>query len=425
MVAARTGTQAQVADALHGYWPPFASLADRVETQVPIVRGAGAVVWDAAGVSYLDATASLWYANVGHGRAEIADAARDQLARLAAYSNFGPFATEPTEQLTARIAALAPVPNSLVFLTSGGSDAVDSAVKIIRRYWTLRGRPEKVEMISRHRSYHGMHGFGTALAGIEANAGGYGAEGTTPVFVHVASNDADDLRANIERLGADRVGAVFVEPVIGAGGVIPPAPGYLSAVRELCDAYDLLLVADEVVTGFGRLGTWFASERYGISPDLILFAKGVTSGYLPLGGVVAAPRVWEPFLDSGTPFRHGYTYSGHAAACAAALANLDILEGEHLLERVRGLEPVLAGLLDGLTDHPRVREVRHAGLLGAVELDIAPDAANRVVATLRGSGVLTRTLDGGALQLSPPFVVTEEQLRAIADRIRIALDDLG
>ena len=424
MVAARTDT-AELANALRGYWPPFASLADRARNRVPIVRGDGAVVWDAAGRSYIDATASLWYANVGHGRTEIADAARDQLAQLAAYSNFGQFTTEPTEQLTTRIAGLAPLENPLVFLTSGGSDAVDSAVKIVRRYWTLRGRPEKVEMISRRRSYHGMHGFGTALAGIEANASGYGAEGTSPVFVHAASNDADDLRVNIEGLGPDRVGAVFVEPVIGAGGVIPPAPGYLAAVRELCDAYDVLFVADEVVTGFGRLGSWFASEHYEVTPDLILFAKGVTSGYLPLGGIVAGQRVWEIFHDSETPFRHGYTYSGHAAACAAGLANLDIIERERLLDRVRTLQPILAELLDGLTDHPLVREVRHAGLLGAVELTVDGPTINRVVASLRDNGVLTRILDGGALHLSPPFVISEEQLRAITDGIRTTLDSIA
>ena len=409
---------------LHGYWAPFSDLSSRADLERLIVRGAGSRVWDDAGHEYLDATASLWYANVGHGRTRIADAVAEQLRELAAYSNFTHLATAPTLQLTERLARLAPLDDPLVFLTSGGSDAVDSAVKIARRYWTLLGKPHKTGIVSRPRAYHGMHGFGTALAGIDANLAGYGDVPADGV-VHAAHDDIDALRADIERIGPERVGALFAEPVIGAGGVIPPAPGYLLELRKLCDDYELLMVADEVVTGFGRLGTWFGCERFDVRPDLLLFAKGVTSGYLPLGGVIASRQVWQPFHDGGGVFRHGYTYSGHAGACAAALANLDIIVEEGLLERVSKLEPVLADALDPLADHSLVTEVRTVGLLGAVQLGDEPGLVDKVVRRAMDLGVLTRGLAGGALQISPPFVITENELATLGDVLRRAFDDVA
>lgn len=411
-----------VAKHLHGYWAPFANLSTRANTERVIVRGAGSRLWDDHGREYLDATAGLWYANVGHGRERIADAAAAQMRELAAYSNFTNLATAPTLELTERIAALAPVDDGLVFLTSGGSDAVDSAVKIARRYWTLRGKPQKTGIVSRRLAYHGMHGFGTALAGIEANLAGYG-DVPPDGIAHAADDDIDALHAAIEQVGPDRLGAVFAEPVIGAGGVIPPPFGYLLELRKLCDEYDLLMVADEVITGFGRLGTWLACDRFEIRPDLLLFAKGVTSGYLPLGGVIADRRVWEPFYGDGGVFRHGYTYSGHAAACAGALANLDIIAEEGLLERVIKLEPVLADALAPLIEHSLVTEVRSIGLLAAVQLVNRDGLTDRVVARAAELGVLTRGLAGGSLQISPPFVITESELRTLADTLKQALDD--
>jgi putrescine aminotransferase len=345
-----------------------------------------------------------------------------QMRELAAYSNFTRFSTAPTLRLTERVAALAPLDDPLVFLTSGGSDAVDSAVKIVRRHWSLLGRPEKSGIVSRQRSYHGMHGFGTALAGIDANSAGYGTDSTNG-FTVVPDDDIEAMRATIERIGPDRLGAVFAEPVIGAGGVVPPAPGYVAALRRLCDDYDLLMVADEVVTGFGRLGTWFGCERFDVRPDLLLFAKGITSGYLPLGGVIASQRVWEPFHTDGRPFRHGYTYSGHASACAAALANLDLIAEEGLVERVAKLEPVLASSLAPLTDNRLVSEVRSIGLLAGVQLAAEPAVVDRVVDLAMEYGVLTRALAGAALQISPPFTVTEAEITTIATVLKRALDE--
>ena len=410
---------------LANYWAPFSQLDRRANRRVTIVRGKSSRVWDDTGRDYLDATASLWYVNVGHGRTSIAQAVADQMGELACYSNFGEFATGPTERLTRRIAGLAPLEDPLVFLTSGGSDAVDSAVKIVRRYWQLQGEKQRSVIISRSRSYHGMHGYGTALAGISANASGYG-DSRAPGFVTVPENDADALNATVEEVGPERVAAVFAEPVIGAGGVIPPVDGYLQRVREICDRYGILFVADEVVSGFGRLGTWFASERYHVEPDLLLMAKGLTSGYLPLGGVIAARRVWAPFHDAAQVFRHGYTYSGHASACAAAMANLDIIEGEQLLARVRDLEPVLAQTLEPLADHDLVAEVRHAGMLAAVQIRPGePTLVEAIVTAARRHGILTRALAGGALQVSPPFVITPEELAELSQGLRSALDEVA
>lgn len=403
------------------YWHGFADMRVVRDAELVIVEGQGAHVTDADGNRYVDATAALWYCNAGFGRGSIADAVAAQLRRLSAYSTFGAYATDTTLRLADRIAALAPIDDAVVLLTSGGSEAIDTAAKLARRYWDVLGRPEKRIIVSREHSYHGMAAFGTALAGIPANKAGYGGD-LVEAVVHVGTHDIDAL----ERLfaeGASGIAAFIGEPVVGAGGVIPPAEGYWPRVQELCDRYDVLLIADEVITGFGRTGAWWGSERYGIRPDLITFAKGVTSGYVPLGGVVAGPRVRAPFWDDPTPgaiFRHGYTYSGHAGACAAGLANLDILEGEDLLGRVRALEPVVAREMNRLAGGAGVGEVRTVGLTAAVQLDTSllardPAAPDRAVLAARRRGVLTRVLRGGALQFSPAFVIEEDEIARVAD----------
>jgi adenosylmethionine-8-amino-7-oxononanoate aminotransferase len=410
-------------------WNPFASMGALAGRQLAIVDGRGATVRDADGREYLDAIASLWYCNVGHGREELAEAAAAQMRRLETYQTFEYYTNPPAQALAARLAAIAPMPGARVFFTAGGgSDAVDTAGKLARAYWAACGRLEKREILSRANAYHGMNAYGTSLAGIAALKSAYGP--LVESVEQVPWDDAAALTKAIERIGADRVAAFFAEPVVGAGGVLFPPDGYLDEVRRICAEQDVLFVADEVVTGFGRVGEWFGSQRWGIEPDLVTSAKGLTSGYLPLGAVLAGERVAEPFFrEGGTEiFRHGYTYSGHATACAVALANLDIIEREELLARVRALEPVVARAFGPLAEHPLVAEVRFgAGLLAAVEVTEAararrPDLLPALVAAVRDRGVLTRGLQGRALQFSPPLVVSEEDIDRIASAYAEGLD---
>jgi adenosylmethionine-8-amino-7-oxononanoate aminotransferase len=387
-------------------------------------------VWDESGRRYLDATAGLWFANVGYGRHEIADAAAAQMAALPAYSTFGDLSNRPASELAERVSALAPVADSRVFLTSGGSDSIDTATKMARRFWQLVGQPERTVLIKRERAYHGMHTAGTSLAGIAANAAGHGE--LIEDVVQVPWDDADALREAVDELDATRVAAFFCEPVIGAGGVFAAPDGYLEKAREVCRDTGVLFVADEVITGFGRCGAWFASGRWELQPDILTCAKGITSGYLPMGAAVAAPWVAEPFWAEGAGlWRHGYTYSGHAAAAAAALANLDIMEREGLCERARELEGSLAAALEPLARLELIEEVRSGtGVLAAVQLDasmIADDPAlpARAVAACREAGVLTRALATGALQVSPALVIDGDDLVELADGLRAALETLA
>ncbi len=410
-------------------WHPFATMASVPGHTVTMVRGEGSTIYDASGRSYLDALASLWYVNVGYGRAELAEAAAAQMRELACFQAYEVFSSEPAEALARRVSALVPMPDAKVFFTpGGGSDAVDSAAKLARAYWNAVGRPGKQIIVARSHAYHGMNAYGTSLGGIPAFTDPFGPLVT--LVEHVPWDDAAALAKVIEQAGPDRVGAFFCEPVVGAGGVYFPPDGYLAEVQQICRDNDVLFVADEVITGFGRTGEWFGSVRYGLEPDMMTVAKGLTSGYLPLGAVVVGPRVAEPFWRPGSTevFRHGYTYTAHPAACAVGLANLDIIEGERLVPRVRDLERVLAGALAPLADHQAVSEVRTgAGLLAAVEISAAARAADpglgaRVVAAARSRGVITRLLRGAALQLSPPFVITAEELHQIAAVLTAALD---
>jgi putrescine---pyruvate transaminase len=410
-------------------WNGFANMSSLAGHAVTIVRGEGSTVFDDGGRPYLDALASLWYCNVGHGRAELADAAATQMRQLAAYQTFEPFSNQPAEALARRIVDLAPLPGAKVFLTpGGGSDAVDTAAKLARSYWRALGQESKQVTLARSHAYHGMNAYGTSLGGIPAN---------TDPFVplvshveHVAWDDAPALEKAIETAGAGRVAAFFCEPVIGAGGVYPPPEGYLASVREICRRHDVLFIADEVITGFGRTGAWLASERFGLDPDLITTAKGLSSGYAPIGAVIASARVAEPFWRPGSAeiFRHGYTYSAHPTACAVASANLDLIEREQLVGRVAELEPVLAGALAPLAGHDLVGEVRAGtGLLAAVEIAESARAADpgigpRLVADIRERGVITRLLRGVALQISPPFVITEAEIARIAEVFTAAFD---
>jgi putrescine---pyruvate transaminase len=410
-------------------WHPFADMnaVDR-DGELVLVRGQGARVWDEQGREYLDATAGLWFANVGHGRQEIADAVGAQAATLAAHHTFGDLANRPALDLAERVASIAPVAGSKVFFTSGGSDSVDSAVKLARRYWSQVGQPQRTVVVVRDKAYHGMHMAGTSLAGIDDNRQGYG--DLDPDVVRVPWDDAAALAKAVDDIGAARVAAFFCEPVIGAGGVFAAGPQYLADVRQVCAERDVLYVSDEVVTGFARTGAWFASTRYGLEPDLLLCAKGITSGYVPMGAVVAAPRVAEPFWSappggSGPMWRHGYTYSGHAVAAAAGLTALDITERERLSERALELESLLAQTLRPLADLPAVAQVRAGtGVLAAVQTADA-SLISPAVAGLRQRGVLTRGLWGGALQISPPLVVTDAEVGELGTALREVLSGLA
>jgi len=410
-------------------WNPFANMAAVAGNSVTIVRGDGATVYDESGRPYLDATASLWYCNVGHGRADLADAAAAQMREIAGYQAFDVFSNKPAEALARRIAELAPITDAKVFFTpGGGSDAIDTAAKLTRAYWRAVGQPAKQVIIARSHAYHGMNAYGTSLGGIPANTDPFSPLVT--LVEHVPWDDPAALAKLIDQIGAERVGAFFCEPVIGAGGVYFPPDGYLAEVQQICRDQDVLFVADEVITGFGRTGDWFASGRFGLEPDMMTVAKGLTSGYLPLGAVLAGPRVAEPFWRSGSAevFRHGYTYSAHPASCAVGLANLEVLEREQLVRRVRELEAPLAAALGPLAEHELVAEVRTgAGLLGAVEITQAAREADasigpRLVAAAREAGVITRLLRGVALQVSPPFVISEAEIRQIAQVFAAVLD---
>ena len=271
------------------FWHPFADMAAVSQSELVIERGEGVHVFDADGKRYLDGTASLWYANLGHGRADVTRAVAEQMDRLAAYQTFGDFSNPPANELAARLAALAPMDDAKVFLASGGGDAIDTAAKIARRHWVLQGQPERVHIISRTNGYHGTHAFGTSIGGIEANVSNWG-----PLVPHTSAVPFDSLPAleqEILRVGPERVAAFFCEPVIGAGGVHLPPEGYIDGVADLCAEHGILLVIDSVICAFGRLGTWFGVERWpDVRPDMITFAKGVTSGYLPLGGVIVVGR---------------------------------------------------------------------------------------------------------------------------------------
>jgi putrescine---pyruvate transaminase len=401
-------------------WHPFADMGAVRRAEFVIDRGEDVWVFDTEGRRYLDATASLWYANVGHGRPEIAEAVARQMGQLEAYSAFGDFANAPACELAEMLADLAPMP-ARVFFGSGGGDAIDTAAKLARRYWFELGQDDRTLLISRTAGYHGTHGFGTALGGIPANRVGFGPQVETLQVPHDSLEAMEDA---IAHEGAERVAAVFVEPVIGAGGVYPPMPGYIEGLAEVCRRTGVLLVVDSVICGFGRLGTWFGIERWGVEPDMIAFAKGVTSGYLPLGGVVISERVAEPFWrEAGGPvFRHGATYAAHATCCAAALANLALLERDGLVERARWLEGPLLDALRPFGELPSVAEVRGGtGLLAAVELsdDVLtekPDAVARIAGAAREQGVLVRTL-GRGVAVSPPLTVTEEHIGLIAEAI--------
>lgn len=394
-------------------WSAQAHMPSVLGRQMVIERGEGSYIYTADGRRLFDGTAGLWHANIGHAHPGLAEAARTQMLKLETYHIFGRFVNGEAIRLAERLAGLSPIDDPKVILNSGGSDAIDVACKLARRHWQRAGHHTKTTILSRQHAYHGLHAYGTSIAGLDFNREGYGTDSLVPETARVPVHDADALKTTISDLGADNIAAIVTEPIQGTGGVNPPAPGYLETLQQLCHENDILLILDEVITGFGRTGTMFAAERFSLQPDLITFAKGVTSGYAPLGGVLVAPQIWQPFYvdDAATPiFRHGATYAGHATACAVAMAHLDILEQDNLLSRVTDLEQLLHTQLKQLvSQRPSVTDVRVAGLLGGITL-AAEIAAEDVADDLLELGFITRPLRGNTLQLSPPFITTDDEL---------------
>lgn len=395
---------------------PFAS--PRRTEFITIVGGDGAEIWDDFGRRYIDAMASLWYMNIGYGRQEMADAIAAQAATLAAYHVFERFTCEPSDRLAERIVELSPFESARVFFANSGSEAVDTAMKLARIAQVEAGHPERTLIVSRDRGYHGTNFGGTSAQGLDSNKTGYG-----PLVGDVVQVPADDIET-LARLFADqgeRIAAVLVEPLQGAGGVFPPVEGYLEGLRRLCDDHGAYLIMDEVICGFGRLGHWFGSQRYGIRADMITFAKAVTSGYIPLGGVLIGPAVNQALeANEGFILRHGYTYSGHPVACAAGLAALDIQVREDLIGRVPGIGKRLSAGLEALLADGLVTQVRGEAAVWAVEV---PEGKNSVAIrdAAMERGVIFRPL-GTALVMCPPLVITDDQIDRMID---VLADVLG
>ena len=434
-------------------WMHFTRLGAQAGAEVPvIVRGEGSYVFDTRGRRYLDGLSSLFVSQIGHGREELSKAAARQSDQLAYFPIWG-FGHPSAIELAERLCARAPGDLNRVFFTTGGSEAVESAYKLARQYFKLVGQPGRYKVISRQWAYHGVTMGALSLTGVPAMKAPFepmvpGAVKVSNAHFFRAVEHADDEKAHavwaadqIERAllmeGPDSVAAVFLEPVQNAGGSVPPPPGYFQRVREICDRHSVLLVSDEVICAFGRLGEWFGAQRYGYQPDMITFAKGATSGYAPLGGLLVSDRLAEPFLTGKTSFSHGITFGGHPVACAVALANLEVFEREDLLSHVRTNEATLQATLDKLRDLPLVGDVRGAGFFWALEL-VKDDSGARFDADererlLRGflaprlleAGLICRPDDRGdsIVQLAPTLISDQAQFDEMEQILRSVLTE--
>jgi hypothetical protein len=444
-----------LARAAHDHlWMHFTRMSAYEHTDAPVIaRGEGPYIWDANGRRYLDGLSGLFVVQVGHGRTELAEAAAKQAAELA-YFPIWSYAHPAAIELAARLADLAPGDLNKVFFTSGGGEAVESAWKLVKQYFKLTGRPTKHKVISRSIAYHGTTHGALSLTGIPELKAAY--EPLVPSAFRVpntnfyrAPEHGDDLEAfgrwaadriaeAIEFEGPDTVAAVFLEPVQNAGGCFPPPPGYFQRVREICDQYDVMLVSDEVICAFGRLGGYFGADVYGYQPDIITCAKGITSGYAPLGAMIASDRLFEPFAHGKVSFAHGYTWGGHPVSAAVALANLDIFERERLNEHVTENSPRLRATLEKLLDLPIVGDVRGDGYFFGMEL--VKDKATKETFTddesewlLRGflskalfdAGLYCRADDRGdpVIQVSPPLVCDQGQFDEMEQILRAVLTE--
>lgn len=400
--------------AVPAFLHPYARPAADASTYLSLVRGEGARVVDRDGRSFVDATASLWFCQVGHGRPEMAEAVADQLRTLDAFHCFDRFTNDRADELAEVLTALAPMPDARAMFTSSGSEAVDTAIKLARMTSTRRGDHDRHLVLGRRHAYHGVTYGGLSVMGLPANQEGWG-----PLVGAVAGIEHDSL-AGAEALFAARgpeVAAVIAEPVIGAGGVRPPEPGYLEGLRRLCDEHGALLVLDEVICGFGRLGGWWGASLYDVEPDLVTFAKGVTSGYQPVGGVLVGRRVRDVLeADPDFVLRTGHTYSGHPAGCAAALANIAILREEALLERAPRIGDRIEPALRDLHAAGLVAEVRGVAGIWAVDLPPTIDAV-AVRDAMIERGVIARPLGTTSIALCPPLVITDAELDQTLDAL--------
>jgi putrescine---pyruvate transaminase len=449
----------QAADTAH-YLHPFTDFKSlSAKGSRIMVRADNIYLWDSEGNKIFDAMSGLWCVNVGYGRTELIDAATRQLKELPFYNSFFQTATKPAIELAELLAQVSPPQFQHVFFSGSGSEGNDTIVRMVRRYWDVLGQPQRKVIISRKNAYHGSTMAGASLGGMS----GMHEQGGLPIpdIVHIeqpfwfqlgrnpdspaktaeaerASRDAFGLKAaswleeKILAMGADRIAAFIGEPVQGAGGVIVPPDTYWPEIQRICDKYGILLVSDEVICGFGRTGHWFGCERMGFRPDLMTFAKGVTSGYIPLGGVMVGDRIADVLIEKGGDFNHGYTYSGHPVACAVAIANIRLIQSEHLVEKVRDeTGPLLAKHFAALADHPLVGETQTCGLMGAVQLvkDKATgqlfDEALEVGMVCRGhcfgTNLIMRAV-GDRMIIAPPLVTTRAQIDELAQRIRQCLD---
>ncbi|HYH52973.1 MAG TPA: aspartate aminotransferase family protein [Solirubrobacterales bacterium] len=410
-----------------------------------IVRGEGCELITNDGRRLIDGFAGLWTVNLGHGRQDLIDAAVTQMQTLPYAATFGGVSSPPAIELAERIVDLAPPGLSGVFFVSGGSEANETAIKLARRHWVRHDQPQKSIVLAHDRGYHGLSGVTTTATRLDPYHGEFGA--AAPDIVEIPAPytyrcpagvpcdpetcpicQGEALEQRIEELGAERVAAVIVEPVFGSGGVIVPPRGYLRRLREICNRFEVLLIVDEVITGFGRTGSWFGCQHEGISPDLITFAKGVSSGYIPLGGVIVSDALWDELRDPARRpgfFMHGFTHSGHPVACAVGLANIEAIEREDLLARVDEASMTLAALVAPLRDHPEVGEVRQFGLMAGIELvadketrerwPVELERGRRAAAEARERGLLTRGLLDDILCLTPPFTISDEMMTRSVD----------
>jgi adenosylmethionine-8-amino-7-oxononanoate aminotransferase len=432
-------------------WMHFTRMSAFQDHEIPIItRGEGCYVYDEHGNRYLDGLSALFCVNIGHGRADVAQAGADQAKELGFFTNWS-YGHPRSIELAARIAGLAPGDLNRVFFTSGGSEAVESAIKLARQYHKVTGKPNKTKVIAREVAYHGSTLGALAATGITSLREPF--EPFTPGGCHVPNTNtfrlprglsaedlADTVAARIEFEGPDTVAAVIMEPVQNAGGCFTPPEGYWQRIREICDQYNVLLISDEVICAWGRLGEWFGAHRYDYVPDIITTAKGLTSAYAPMGAVIASDRVAEPFMHGTESFIHGFTFAGHPMCSAVALANLDVIENEGILENVRNNEAPFRNMLESLRDIPIVGDVRGAGYFMAVELvkDQNTDeqwSDEESETLLRGflsgelyrRGLICRADDRGdpVIQLSPPLIAGPKQFEEIEAVLRPVLTEAG